>query len=81
MSVSPTLTTWVVGAGVLVLFSAISFTAGYTLGKEVGRFDTMSGIRDSNALNCASEINTGGISRGLARRSGWRWGNASGVSV
>ena len=29
MSVSPTLTTWVVSAGVLVLFSAISFTAGY----------------------------------------------------
>lgn len=81
MSVSPTLTTWVVGAGVLVLFSAISFTAGYALGKEVGRFDPISNISEGNALNCAREVNTGGISRGLARRSGWRWGNRSGISA
>lgn len=36
-SVSPTLMTWVLSAGVVVLFSAISFTAGYALGREVGR--------------------------------------------
>ncbi|KAL1963397.1 hypothetical protein VTN77DRAFT_8413 [Rasamsonia byssochlamydoides] len=36
-AVSPTLMTWVISAGVVVLFSAISFSAGYALGREVGR--------------------------------------------
>ncbi|KAF2400465.1 hypothetical protein EJ06DRAFT_543223 [Trichodelitschia bisporula] len=35
--VNPTLLTWVVSAGVVVLFSAISFSAGYVMGKEQGR--------------------------------------------
>jgi hypothetical protein len=34
--VSPTLLTWVVGAGMLVLVSAISFSAGYVVGRETG---------------------------------------------
>ncbi|KAL8933353.1 MAG: hypothetical protein Q9216_006407 [Gyalolechia sp. 2 TL-2023] len=38
-SVSPTLLTWVVSAGVVVLFSAISFSAGYVVGKEMGRVE------------------------------------------
>ncbi|KAI9851342.1 MAG: hypothetical protein M1830_006903, partial [Pleopsidium flavum] len=32
--VSPTMMTWVVSAGVVILFSAISFSAGYAMGKE-----------------------------------------------
>jgi hypothetical protein len=34
--ISPTLLTWVVGAGMLVLVSAISFSAGYVVGRDVG---------------------------------------------
>ncbi|KAL9575989.1 MAG: hypothetical protein Q9212_007491 [Teloschistes hypoglaucus] len=40
MGISPTLLTWVVSAGVVVLVSAISFSAGYTVGKEVGKAET-----------------------------------------
>lgn len=75
LGISPTLTTWVVGAGVLVLLSAISFSAGYALGKEVGRVDAMG---TGAGLGCASEAD-GVITRGLGRSRGWRWGNASGV--
>ncbi|EER42424.1 conserved hypothetical protein [Histoplasma capsulatum H143] len=34
--ISPTVMTWVISAGVVVLFSAISFSAGYVLGREIG---------------------------------------------
>lgn len=37
--VTPTLMTWVVSAGVVVLFGAISFSAGYAIGREVGRME------------------------------------------
>ncbi|MCJ1323982.1 hypothetical protein MMC10_000644 [Thelotrema lepadinum] len=75
ITVSPTLTTWVVGAGVLVLFSAISFSAGYALGKEVGRVDSMG---TGTALGCSSEADNA-LGRGLVRSRAWRWGNTSGV--
>jgi hypothetical protein len=39
MSLSPTLMTWMISAGVVLVFSAISFSAGYAWGKEVGRFE------------------------------------------
>lgn len=35
--------TWVVSAGVVVLFSAISFSAGYAIGREVGRVEAAGG--------------------------------------
>ena len=38
--ISPTLMTWVVSAGVVAILSAISFSAGYVMGKEVGRLET-----------------------------------------
>ena len=38
-TISPTLLTWVVSAGVVVIVSAISFSAGYAMGKEVGKTD------------------------------------------
>jgi hypothetical protein len=43
--VSPTLLTWVVGAGMLVLVSAISFSAGYVVGRETGHAEA-AGIRE-----------------------------------
>lgn len=36
---SPTLTYWMISAGVVLVFSALSFSAGYAWGKEVGRFE------------------------------------------
>jgi len=51
--VSPTLLTWVVSAGVVVLVSALSFSAGYVVGREAGRAEAGtfsefgSGMRDA----------------------------------
>ncbi|KAK0925022.1 hypothetical protein LTR91_004212 [Friedmanniomyces endolithicus] len=39
MVITPTLLTWVVSAGVVVVLSALSFGAGYSLGKEAGRLE------------------------------------------
>lgn len=69
--IAPTLLTWVVSAGVVVLFSAISFSAGYTIGKEVGRVET--GVMNGkDGIVCGKEVG-----KGLRRL---RWG-ASSVSV
>lgn len=78
MTVSPTLFTWVVSVGVVVVFSAISFSAGYTMGKEAGRFEA-SGITGTGegASACAREAGRSGL--GLRRL---RWATvASGVGV
>jgi len=40
--VSPTLLTWVVSAGVIVVVSALSFSAGYTIGHESGKLEAES---------------------------------------
>ncbi|PGH28389.1 hypothetical protein GX50_08876 [[Emmonsia] crescens] len=47
--ISPTVMTWVISAGVVVLFSAISFSAGYVLGREVGHTEAAHGL-GSNGL-------------------------------
>ena len=67
--ISPTLMTWVVSAGVVVLFSAISFSAGYVVGREVGRFEagTMVG---REGVGCGKEVG-----RGFRRL---RWSGSSG---
>jgi len=70
--ISPTLLTWVVSAGVVVLVSVVGFGAGYAIGKEVGRQETLSGLSDNTscgkeALKQVSEI----------RR--FRWGNGMGI--
>jgi hypothetical protein len=70
--ISPTLLTWVVSAGVVVLVSVVGFGAGYAIGKEVGRQETLSGLSDNTscgkeALKQVSEI----------RR--FRWGNGRGI--
>ena len=63
--------TWVVSAGVVVLFSAISFSAGYAIGKEVGRVET-GAVGSRDGMVCGKEV-----SRGLRKL---RWG-ASSISV
>ena len=67
--ISPTLMTWVVSAGVVVLFSAISFSAGYVVGREVGRFEAGTGA-GRDGIGCGKEVG-----RGFRRL---RWGGSSG---
>lgn len=76
--VSPTLLTWVVGAGVLVLVSAISFSAGYVSGREVGRAEA-SGLGEASAAvgSCGRDLASKGSGLGLRR---WT-GAAAGVSA
>ena len=69
LTISPTLMTWVVSAGVVVLFSAISFSAGFAYGKEVGLVEGSMNT-GSEGLTCGKEVG-----RGFRRL---RWGAASG---
>ncbi|TKA79040.1 hypothetical protein B0A49_04504 [Cryomyces minteri] len=58
---SPTLLTWVVSAGVVVLVSALSFTAGFAVGREVGRSE-VEFLGGGEMSGCAREIGrTGGL--------------------
>ncbi|KAF1999535.1 hypothetical protein P154DRAFT_228639 [Amniculicola lignicola CBS 123094] len=80
--ISPTLLTWVVSAGVVVLVSAISFSAGYMVGKEVGHAEALGQIGGASgeAGSCAKEA-AGGIGRaGLGLRR-LRFSGAAGVRV
>jgi hypothetical protein len=84
--VSPTLMTWVISAGVVVLFSAISFSAGYALGREVGRtemgFDPTVGGSMSDrfaGVTASNECGRDAVKGSLKRL---RWGaTGGGVSV
>ncbi|KAI9792903.1 MAG: hypothetical protein M1835_007582 [Candelina submexicana] len=71
--VSPTLLTWVVSAGVVVLVSAIGFSAGYTIGKEIGRAEVGT-IGGSEGAGCGKEGMKGGFRR-------LRWGSGSTSSI
>ncbi|KAK5699416.1 hypothetical protein LTR17_023263 [Elasticomyces elasticus] len=66
--ITPTLLTWVVSAGVVVVLSALSFSAGYSLGKEAGRLEVTS-VGDEQLLGCAREAGRSGLGlkRSLAR--------------
>ncbi|KAM0715136.1 hypothetical protein Q7P37_009601 [Cladosporium fusiforme] len=74
-SVSPTLLTWVVSAGVVVVLSAISFSAGYSLGREAGLLEANgsgAGLVDigvGREAGCAREVagRSMGLKRSLAR--------------
>ncbi|KAL4970133.1 uncharacterized protein BDV14DRAFT_164415 [Aspergillus stella-maris] len=65
--------TWVISAGVVVLFSAISFSAGYVLGREVGRLEAGTGMgsvlgdaaspSSRASVACGQEAVRGGLKR------------------
>lgn len=66
--VAPTLMTWVVSAGVVVLFGAISFSAGYAIGKEAGKMEA--------GMSPGSGFGGKDVGKGLKRL---RWGSTSTV--
>lgn len=71
-TVSPVLMSWMISAGVVLVFSAISFSVGYAWGKEVGRFEGSMGVGGEGA-SCGREAmrsSSGGLRR-------LRWGTAS----
>ncbi|ORY65826.1 uncharacterized protein BCR38DRAFT_464903 [Pseudomassariella vexata] len=82
--ISPTLLTWVVSAGVVVLVSVVGFGAGYVIGREVGRQDALASLGSGNASSLATE---GGSCGREAIRSGggtlrrFRWGSGMGKSI
>ncbi len=76
-SISPTLLTWVVSAGVLVLVSALSFSAGYAVGREAGAVEAGSGwaaAGGEGVRGCGKEVGRSGL--GLRRL---RWGGGAGA--
>jgi hypothetical protein len=74
--ISPTLLTWAVSAGVVVLVSVVGFGAGYVIGREVGRQEgalgslSSAGTASNASLNCGQELVK---STGTLRR--FRWGS------
>lgn len=77
--ITPTLMTWVVSAGVLVLVSVVSFGAGYVIGREVGRQEVLAAGSGLNASAVAESTSCG---REVIRSSGgslrrFRWGGMS----
>lgn len=72
--ISPTLFTWVVSAGVVVLVSALSFSAGYVVGNEAGYAEAMGqmGAVGTDAGGCGKEA-VRGTGLGL-RRLRWTGG-------
>ncbi|KAH8694150.1 hypothetical protein BGW36DRAFT_300846 [Talaromyces proteolyticus] len=84
--VNPTFMTWVISAGVVVLFSAISFSAGYALGREVGRTEAGIGtVAGGGATDSFAKVKASvGCSRDAVQGSlkRLRWGSSgAGVSV
>jgi hypothetical protein len=77
--ISPTLLTWVVSAGVIVVVSVVGFGAGYVIGREVGRGEAL-GLNSTTILdggNCGKEVvkgSTGGLRR-------FRWGGGVAKSI
>ncbi|EMD94008.1 hypothetical protein COCC4DRAFT_79712 [Bipolaris maydis ATCC 48331] len=80
--ISPTLLTWVVSAGVVVLVSAIGFSAGYVAGKEAGHAEAIGqvGAAGVDAGRCGKEAVSGMKGTGLGLRK-LRWGSGTGIRV
>jgi hypothetical protein len=72
--VSSTLLTWVVSASVVVLVSVVGFSAGYAIGKEVGRQETLNGLTASENSSCGKEA-----ARQLSEIRKFRWSNGRGI--
>lgn len=81
--VSPTLLTWVVSAGVVVLVSALGFSVGYVIGKEAGHAEAV-GMQlhavGGEAGRCGKEVTGGLQGTGLGLRK-LRWSSSTGVPV
>ncbi|KAI1504471.1 hypothetical protein F5X99DRAFT_406185 [Biscogniauxia marginata] len=82
--ISPSLMTWVVSAGVVVLVSVVGFGAGYVIGREVGRQESLSSL--GGAGNVSAVADGGSCGREVIRSSGgtlrrFRWGSGMGRSV
>ena len=75
---SPTLMTWVVSAGVVVLVSVVGFGAGYVIGREVGHHEALAaGVGGANeTTSCGREVLR--TSSGSLKR--FKWG-AVGKSI
>ncbi|KAI5466368.1 hypothetical protein BGZ63DRAFT_411678 [Mariannaea sp. PMI_226] len=56
--ISPTLLTWVMSAGVVVLVSVVGFGAGYVIGREVGKQEALAVSVGSvnDTTSCGSEV-------------------------
>lgn len=80
--ISPTLLTWVVSAGVVVLVSALSFSAGYVVGKEAGHAEALGyiGTTGTEAGSCGKEAAAGLKGTGLGLRK-LRWTGGAGIRV
>lgn len=78
---SPTLMTWVISAGVVVIFSAISFSAGYMLGREVARTEMAmgdGGVRSFSGTRASTGCGQEAVKGSLKRL---RWGGGGSGSV
>lgn len=78
--ISPTLFTWLVSAGVVVLVSALSFSAGYVVGKETGHAEAMGqfSAAGTEAGRCGREAASGLKGTGLGLRK-LRWTGGAGI--
>ncbi|KAH7399399.1 hypothetical protein BKA66DRAFT_565479 [Pyrenochaeta sp. MPI-SDFR-AT-0127] len=78
--ISPTLLTWVVSAGVVVLVSALSFSAGYVVGKEAGHAEALGqvGAAGTEAGRCGKEAAAGLKGTGLGLRK-QIWSGSAGI--
>lgn len=81
-TVSPVLMSWMISAGVVLVFSAISFSVGYAWGKEIGRFESgginlavAGGGGSGEGASCGREAMRG--STGGLRRLRWGTGGSS----
>lgn len=75
--ISPTLLSWVMGAGVVVLVSVVGFGAGYVIGREVGRQEAFA-AGSSAGVNASSLATDSSCGREVMRTTGGlrrlRWG-------
>jgi hypothetical protein len=69
--ISPTLLTWVVSAGVVVLVSVVGFGAGYVIGREVGRQEGLAASVSSVNDTASSGRDVLHSSSGGLRRFKW----------
>lgn len=78
--ISPTMLTWVVSAGVVVLVSVVGFGAGYVIGREVGRQEGAAALGGMGGFSSEAGVNASSCGRELVRSSSggtlrrFRWG-------